>query len=127
MRFRIWEIIVLVSLIIAAIISSSLNHIWMGMVYITAAFIVAALTIFVNNRISYIIFMKKEYDEGLELYFVELYNNNLITREQLNHKDVRIIEGYYKPFKKLRLTNILIITGTILFIITLITYIFNLW
>lgn len=120
MRYRTWEIIVFVILIVVAITFSLLSSIWSGMNYFTIGTVIAAFIVFIDIRLFYIINMKKEYDAGLDLYLVELYNNNLITKQQLNQKDARIVSGYYKLFRKLKLINIFILIVVVLFVISLI-------
>lgn len=120
MKFRLWEIIVFISLIVLIIVLSFFNKSWVGISYINSSVLVVLLAFFINNRIFYITHIKKEYDNGIDLYFLELYNNNYITKEQLNIKDERIVNGYYKSFRKLRSINILLIIGSFLLIATVI-------
>lgn len=127
MKFRIWEIIVFVSLIVAAIIFSSVNYLWNGFVYFTLSVIILFIGFFINNRIYYIKYLKNEYDENIGTYFAELYNNNLITKEQFKNGDQRVVNGYYKDFKKIKLINIFISIGLILLSISAILVVFGIW
>lgn len=127
MKFRVWEIIFLSSLIVLAIIFSSLNSLWNGFIYFNLLIIITFIGFFVNNRIFFIQFVKKEYDEGLNTYLAELYNNNMITKEQFDSRDERIINGYYKAFNKLKVINIFLIAGLFFFAITIILVQFNIW
>ncbi len=127
MKFRLWEIITFVSLIVLAIIFGLLNSFWGGFVYFTFSSLCALVGIFINNRIYYIKYVKKEYDDGIEMYFAELYNNNLITKEQYDNYDERIINGYYRDFRKLKATNILIMVSICLVLIPITLAIFTIW
>lgn len=127
MKFRLWEIIILASLFVVAVTFSFLNSVWSGFVYFNAAVVAAFIGLFINNRIYYIKHLKNEYDEGLDMYFAELYNNGLISREQFTSKDEKIVEGYYKDYKRTRLINILMIIVLAIVIISVMLVIFNLW
>lgn len=127
MKFRLWEIITFISLIVLAIIFGLLNSLWTGFVYFTFSLLCILVGLFINNRIYYIYYIKKEYDNGLEMYFAELYNNNFITKEQYENYDERIINGYYREFRKLKATNILIMVGVSLVLISIILIVFKIW
>ena len=127
MKFRLWEIIVLGSLLFVAVIFSSLSSSWNGFIYFNLAIIMAFIGFFINNRIYFIKTAKKEYDEGLDTYFAELYNNNMITKEQFKERDERIVEGYYKAFSRLKTINICLIVGLILFVMSVVLVQFNIW
>src|SRR5574344_272322 len=118
MKFRIWEIITLISLLVLAVIFGLLNSVWAGFVYFTTSVIIIFIGFFINNRIYYIHYLKNEYNDGLNTYFAELYNNNLITKEQFNNRDERIIKGYYKDFNKSKIVNIFLIVTLVLFSIS---------
>lgn len=127
MKFRVWEIILLISLIVVAIIFASLNNLWNGFVYFTISILVVFIGFFINNRIYYIKYLKNEYDENIGTYFAELYNNNIITKEQFNNRDPRIVNGYYKDYKKTKLINIFIIIGLIILSISAVLVVFGIW
>ncbi len=127
MKFRIWEIIVLISLLVGAIIFASLNSLWNGFLYFTISTIILFIGFFINNRIYYIRCLKGEYDENIDTYFAELYNNNMITKEQFNNRDQRVVNGYYKDFQKTKLINIFIIVGLILLAISASLVVFGIW
>jgi len=127
MKFRLWEIIVLISLIVLAIIFSAIYFLWDGFKYFTAVSIITFVGFFINNRFFYIGFLKKEYENGLDTYFAELFNNNYIDKEQFENRDERIINGYYKEFKRTKNVNILIIVGLILISLSLILDVFRIW
>lgn len=127
MKLRIWEIIVFVSLIVCAIAFSLLQKVWGGFSYFSAAVFILFMVFFINNRICYLRLIKAHYDEGLETYFVELYNNGLISRQQFEEADERIIKGYYKDYRKQRNITILLIIGFSAILIALALTIFNVW
>lgn len=127
MNFRKWELIILLSLIALALISSMFSYLWTGFNYFTSSFILTFLGFFINNRVYYIKQFKKEYDEGLGTYFAELYNNNYITKEQFENRDERIIFGYYQDYRRTKNINICIIVGLIFLSVSIFTFIFNIW
>lgn len=127
MKFRIWEIIVFVVLIVCAITFSLLQKVWGGFSYFSAAVFLLFMVFFINNRIYYLRFLKRHYDEGLETYFVELYNNGLISREQFENADERVVRGYYKDYRKQRNITTLLIIGFGVILIALALTIFNVW
>lgn len=127
MKFRRWEWIVLLSLIALALISSAASSLWTGFSYFTTSLILAFLGFFINNRIYYIKLIKKDYDEGLGSYFAELYNNNLITKEQFDKADPRIVFGYYEEYRRSKNINICIIVGLAFLSISIISFVFNIW
>ncbi len=127
MKFRIWEIIVLSALVVLAIIFSLLNSFWTGFFYFTSATLILFIVFFINNRIYYLKYLKSQYDEGIDIYFAELYNNNLITKEQFYNKDEKIINGYYKDFNKTRFVTIVIILAVTIISITTALIVLNVW
>lgn len=127
MKFRLWEIIVLISLIALAVVFANLHSQWAGFVYFTMSTILVFVGFFVNNRIFYLRYLKREYDNSLSAYFAELYNNNLITKEQYQTKDQRIINGYYKGFQRSKLINILIMAGLIFISFSYALVVFGIW
>lgn len=127
MKIRIWEMIVFSVLAVFAIAFSLLQKTWGGFTYFSTATFLLFMGFFINNRIYYIRYLKKQYDEGLETYFVELYNNGLISREQFDQADPRIVKGYYKDYRRSRSLTILLIIGFAIIILTLILTVFNIW
>ncbi len=110
-----------------AIAFSLLQKVWTGFSYFSTATFLAFMGLFVNNRIYYIRLLKKQYDEGLETYFVELYNHGLISREQFEQADPRIIKGYYRDYRRSRNMAILLIVFVALIILSLVLTVFNIW
>ena len=100
MKFRLWEIISFVVLVVLAIGFGLLRSVWGGFTYFSVATVFAFIILFMTSRVLYLSELKKEYDENLRLYFSELLNNGLITREQYYNQDERIVKGYYKPYKR---------------------------
>lgn len=127
MKIRIWEMIVFSVLAVFAIAFSLLQKTWAGFTYFSTATFLLFMGFFINNRIYYIRYLKKQYDEGLETYFVELYNNGLISREQFDEVDPRIVKGYYKDYRRSRSLTILLIIGFAAIIVSLILTVFNVW
>ena len=82
---------------------------------------------FINNRIYYLRLLKQRYDDGLETYFVELYNNGLITRDQFENVDEAIVKGYYKDYRRYRTMTILLIVCFALILVSVALVLFGLW
>ena len=82
---------------------------------------------FINNRIYYIRNLKAEYDEGIETYFVELYNNGLITKQQFEEADDRVVKGYYKDYRRTKTLTILLIVAFALVLVGVCLTIFKVW
>lgn len=114
-------------LAVFAIAFSLLQKTWDGFTYFSTVTFLLFMGFFINNRIYFIRYLKKQYDEGLETYFVELYNNGLISREQFDEVDPRIVKGYYKDYRRSRSLTILLIIGFALIIVSLILTVFNVW
>jgi hypothetical protein len=127
MKFRVWELIVLTSLIVISIIFSLLRSTWGGFIYFTSAGILAFIGVFINNRIYYLKCIRQEYDEGLQFYLTELYNNGLITKNQLIEGDERIIRGYYKDFRRTKKITIFLIIILVVILVTISLTLFNIW
>ena len=87
MKIRVWEIIVFTVLIVLAITFSLLQGVWSGFSYFSSSIFLIFMIFFINNRIYYLRLLKQRYDDGLETYFVELYNNGLITKDQFENVD----------------------------------------
>lgn len=127
MKIRTWEIIVLTVLVVFAIAFSLLQKVWSGFSYFSSSIFLLFMVFFINNRIYYLRILKKKYDDGLETYFVELYNNGLITKEQFENVDERICKGYYKDYRRYKTLTILLIVGFAIILISLVLVIFGLW
>lgn len=112
---------------VLAITFSLLQGVWGGFVYFTMASFILFMGFFINNRIYYIRKLKAEYDEGLETYFVELYNNGLITRDQFENADDRVVKGYYKDYRRVKALTILLIVGFAVVLVSVLLVIFNVW
>lgn len=127
MKIRKWEMIVFACLFALAITFSLLQKTWSGFSYFSSAIFLIFIGFFINNRIYYLRVLKKQYDEALQPYFVELYNNGMISRQQLENMDPRIVAGYYKDYKRYKiLTGILIVIFAVI-IISLILMLFKIW
>ena len=109
MKMRVWEIVVLSILAVVAVASALLRKVWDGFSYVSSVAFVLFMGFFLYNKIYNLKLMKKQYDEGLETYFVELYNNGLITKDQLENGDPRIVKGYYKDYRQKRSLTILLL------------------
>ena len=109
MKMRVWEIVVLSILAVVAVASALLRKVWDGFSYVSSVAFVLFMGFFIYNKIYNLKLMKKQYDEGLETYFVELYNNGLITKDQLENGDPRIVKGYYKDYRQKRSLTILLL------------------
>ena len=127
MKFRVWELILFPILIVLAIAFSLLQSVWGGFVYFTLATFIIFMSFFINNRIYYIRKIKSEYDEGLETYFVELYNNGLITREQFENADDRVVKGYYKDYRRSKALTILLIVAFAVVLVSIVLTLFKVW
>lgn len=127
MKFRVWELILFPIIMVLAITFSLLQGVWGGFVYFTMASFILFMGFFINNRIYYIRKLKAEYDEGLETYFVELYNNGLITRDQFENADDRVVKGYYKDYRRVKALTILLIVGFAVVLVSVLLVIFNVW
>ena len=127
MKMRVWEIVVLSILAVVAVASALLRKVWDGFSYVSSVAFVLFMGFFLYNKIYNLKLMKKQYDEGLETYFVELYNNGLITKDQLEHGDPRIVKGYYKDYRQKRsLTTLLLVLLAVLIIGIIVTLV-GLW
>lgn len=113
MRFRLWEIILFVVLIVLTIVFGLLRSVWAGFAYFSAASVFALAIIFIINRILYLLDLKKDYDENLGVYMAELLNNDLITRDQYYNQDPKVVKGYYKQYnrtKRVQITIVVVLT-----------------
>lgn len=127
MKIRKWEIICFTIIIVLAITFSLLQKVWTGFSYFSSAIFVIFAGLFVNNRIYYLKVVKNQYDNGLETYFVELYNNGLITKEQFENGDERIINGYYKDYRRQKALTICLIAVFAIIVVSLILVVFKVW
>lgn len=114
---RVWEIIVLSVLAVVAVAAALLRKYWTGFSYVSSCAFLLFMGFFIYNKIYNLRLMKKQYDEGLETYFVELYNNGLITKEQLENGDPRIVKGYYKEYRQKRSLTIVMLVIIALLVI----------
>lgn len=114
---RVWEIIVLSVLAVVAVAAALLRKYWEGLSYVSSCAFLLFMGFFIYNKIYNLRLMKKQYDEGLETYFVELYNNGLITKEQLENGDPRIVKGYYKEYRQKRSLTIVMLVIIALLVI----------
>lgn len=117
MKMRVWEIIVLSVLAVVAVAAALLRKYWEGLSYVSSCAFLLFMGFFIYNKIYNLRLMKKQYDEGLETYFVELYNNGLITKEQLENGDPRIVKGYYKEYRQKRSLTIVMLVIIALLVI----------
>ena len=120
MKIRLWQIIIFVVLALCTIAFGLLKQVWSGFTYfsMTSVFLLAIL--FIINRILYIVDLKKDYDDNLDLYLAEMLNTGMITRTQFEERDERIIKGYYKQYNKTKNLQILILTLTFLILASII-------
>lgn len=124
---RVWEIVVLSILAVVAVASALLRKVWDGFSYVSSVAFVLFMGFFLYNKIYNLKLMKKQYDEGLETYFVELYNNGLITKDQLENGDPRIIKGYYKDYRQKRSLTILLLVLLAVIILGIIVTLVGIW
>lgn len=127
MKIRVWEIILFTVLIVFAIVFSLLQKYWGGFNYFSSSIFLIFMIFFVNNRIYYLKILKKKYDDGLETYFVELYNNGLITKEQFENVDIRIVNGYYKDYRRYKTLTIILLIVFSIILISIALVVFGLW
>ena len=127
MKMRVWKIVVLSILAVVAVASALLRKVWDGFSYVSSVAFVLFMGFFLYNKIYNLKLMKKQYDEGLETYFVELYNNGLITKDQLENGDPRIIKGYYKDYRQKRSLTILLLVLLAVIIIGIIVTLVGIW
>lgn len=127
MKIRVWEIIVFTVLIVLAITFSFLQGVWSGFSYFSSSIFLIFMIFFINNRIYYLRLLKQRYDDGLETYFVELYNNGLITKDQFENVDEAIVKGYYKDYRRYRTMTILLIVCFALILVSVALVLFGLW
>lgn len=127
MKMRVWEIVVLSILAVVAVASALLRKVWDGFSYVSSVAFVLFMGFFLYNKIYNLKLMKKQYDEGLETYFVELYNNGLITKDQLENGDSRIVKGYYKDYRQKRSLTILLLVLLAVIIIGIIVTLVGIW
>ena len=122
MKMRVWEIVVLSILAVVAVASALLRKVWDGFSYVSSVAFVLFMGFFLYNKIYNLKLMKKQYDEGLETYFVELYNNGRITKD-----DPRIVKGYYKDYRQKRSLTILLLVLLAVIIIGIIVTLVGIW
>ena len=127
MKIRVWEIILFTILIVFAIIFSLLQKYWGGFNYFSSSIFLIFMIFFINNRIYYLKILKKKYDDGLETYFVELYNNGLITKEQFENVDIRIVNGYYRDYRRYKTLTIILLIVFSIILISIALVVFGLW
>ena len=127
MKMRVWEIVVLSILAVVAVASALLRKVWDGFSYVSSVAFVLFMGFFLYNKIYNLKLMKKQYDEGLETYFVELYNNGLITKDQLENGDPRIVKGYYKDYRQKRSLTIVLLVLLAVIIIGIIVTLVGIW
>ena len=127
MKIRVWEIIVFTVLIVLAITFSLLQGVWSGFSYFSSSIFLIFMIFFINNRIYYLRLLKQRYDDGLETYFVELYNNGLITKDQFENVDEAIVKGYYKDYRRQKLITIFLIVCFALILVSVALVLFGLW
>lgn len=127
MKMRVWEIVVLSILAVVAVASALLRKVWDGFSYVSSVAFVLFMGFFLYNKIYNLKLMKKQYDEGIETYFVELYNNGLITKDQLENGDPRIVKGYYKDYRQKRSLTILLLVLLAVIIIGIIVTLVGIW
>ena len=127
MKIRVWEIILFTVLIVFAIVFSLLQKYWGGFNYFSSSIFLIFMIFFINNRIYYLKILKKKYDDGLETYFVELYNNGLITKEQFENVDIRIVNGYYKDYRRYKTLTIILLIVFSIILISIALVVFGLW
>ena len=127
MKIRVWEIILFTVLIVFAIVFSLLQKYWDGFNYFSSSIFLIFMIFFINNRIYYLKILKKKYDDGLETYFVELYNNGLITKEQFENVDIRIVNGYYRDYRRYKTLTIILLIVFSIILISIALVVFGLW
>lgn len=127
MKIRVWEIVVFTVLIVLAITFSLLQGVWSGFSYFSSSIFLIFMIFFINNRIYYLRLLKQRYYDGLETYFVELYNNGLITKDQFENVDEAIVKGYYKDYRRYRTMTILLIVCFALILVSVALVLFGLW
>ncbi len=120
MKIRLWQIIIFVVLALCTIAFGLLKQVWSGFTYFSMASVFLLAILFIINRILYIVDLKKDYDDNLDLYLAEMLNTGMITRAQFEERDQRIIKGYYKQYNKTKNLQILILTLTFLILASII-------
>ncbi len=120
MKIRLWQIIIFVVLALCTIAFGLLKQVWSGFTYFSMASVFLLAILFIINRILYIVDLKKDYDDNLDLYLAEMLNTGMITRAQFEERDERIIKGYYKQYNKTKNLQILILTLTFLILASII-------
>ena len=120
MKFRLWQIIIFVVLALCTIAFGLLKQVWSGFTYFSMASVFLLAILFIINRILYIVDLKKDYDDNLDLYLAEMLNTGMITRAQFEERDQRIIKGYYKQYNKTKNLQIFILTLTFLILASII-------
>lgn len=120
MKIRLWQIIIFVVLALCTIAFGLLKQVWSGFTYFSMASVFLLAILFIINRILYIVDLKKDYDDNLDLYLAEMLNTGMITRAQFEERDERIIKGYYKQYNRTKNLQILILTLTFLILASII-------
>lgn len=120
MKFRLWQIIAFIILAVFTIAFGVLKQVWSGFTYFSMASVFLLCVLFIVNRIMYLLDLKAEYDDNLELYLVEMLNKGLITRTQFDERDSRVVKGYYKQYNRSKNLQILILVITFLILASII-------
>lgn len=120
MKFRLWQIIAFIILAVFTIAFGVLKQVWSGFTYFSMASVFLLCALFIVNRIMYLLDLKAEYDDNLELYLVEMLNKGLITRTQFDERDPRVVKGYYKQYNRSKNLQILILVITFLILASII-------
>ena len=58
---------------------------------------------------------------------MELYNNGLITKEQFENVDIRIVNGYYKDYRRYKTLTIILLIVFSIILISIALVVFGLW
>lgn len=119
MKFKFWQAIIFVILAGLTIAFGLLKQVWSGFTYFSMATVFLLCVLFIINRIFYLLDLKRDYDENLDLYLAEMLNNGLITRTQFEQRDPKVIKGYYKQYNKSKNLQILILVITFLILVSI--------
>lgn len=121
MNIRKWEVVSWVAVLALTVIFAVLNRFIPEFKIVTVIMFSVLMLMIAANRAFAIGKIKKNFDDGLEVYLLQMLNLGYITRTQFDERDEAVIKGYYKNFRLARKKQILLIIGIMIVTASLIS------